>query len=433
MRQALASTSRAHVATLLALLAACGDDFVEPTSETATSVLVVSFDALRADALGTYGHPGGLSPRIDAFAAEGTVFEAVMGAAPVTPTSFASLFSGRPPWTSFRGWRFTVPAAETLAGRFGAVGHRTFAWLNNSQLTPERGFDRGFEAYHFFNSVPDRAVLDAFATDLPSLDTPFFAWLHFLDPHSPYDAHPAGQHLYDPSYEGPYHRTSTASFEPTTAPDRRRVRALYDGEVLAADALFGQVLDLLDATGLAARTVVVLTADHGEEFLERGGYQHRWLYEETVRVPLVLRSPRHPGGRRVERPVSHARLGDLLLALAAGGDLDAATPGDTPLTSVAMTDRTYRGVALRSGDLKLIRNCHPTPSSELYDLGSDPGELRDLAERQTSSRRRLEALLHRTLGGEPCRIVEDALRGADATDGLDPKTVERLEALGYAD
>ncbi len=403
-------------------------------------VVVLTFDAMRADALGLYGNPRATSPHLDAFATRALVFDRAYTPAPVTPTSFASAFSGRLPSAVFHGWQFE--AEDTLAGAFSAAGYASAAFLNNVQLTDERGFDRGFGLYRVYPSVSDEEVLDdALRWIEASGGSPIFVWVHLLSPHAPYDWRESAAHLYDPDYSGPFERTTGARFASEDPAEIARIRSLYEGEVFHADSLFGRLVGRLDAAGRLERTLLVVSSDHGEEFGERGGFQHENLYEETVRVPLLIHHPGRPGGARTDALYSHVDLFPTLAAIAvvpAPADLDGEnllvpSGGPRELVAVAMTDASYRGASLRRGSEKLVSHCRPTRSTELYDLADDPGERRDRSAERAPRVRALGERLDALLGGEHCAALDRAVGGRRPTQDLGPERVRQLEALGYSD
>lgn len=441
--------------SLLAVLVAglgC-DDFPSPgeasgleASAARPNVLVISFDAMRADALGVYGSPYQATPNIDEFARRSSVFSSAYSAAPVTPTSFASLFSGQYPTRVFRGWQFEP--TTSLAQYFSEAGYQTAAFVNNVQLAPERGFDVGFEIYDWRRNDPDAQVLDEALRWLENRDRrrPLFFWLHLLRPHAPYTAREEAAHLYRESDHGRFATSSGASFEPTDPHEVRRIEDLYHGEVWEADRLFGRFRRAIQRLGLAADSIVVLTADHGEEFREHGGFQHGRLYEEHLRVPLILFDPAAEP-RVIDQDV-RARAVDLLPTLLDfagiepeegidGVSLRSATEDEqepAPVIAVSMTgypDET--ALSLLEGDDKLILNCRPTRNVELYDLRRDPAERRDVHADQPSVTRRLLGTLREVIGERPCRVAEEAQMGRSQTRRLDVESIEALRSLGYLD
>ncbi len=402
------------------------------------NVIVVSYDALRADALGVYGSPRATSPHLDAFAGESVVFDRAYTVAPVTPTSFAAAFTGLLPHRVFHAWNLSYD--DTLARRFSAGGYRTAAFVNNIQLTAERNFDAGFDLYELYRSRPDEEVLEgAVAWLREHREARIFAWIHFLSPHSPYDYREAASHLYDESYEGRFERTTGGKFETDDPREIARLKSLYEGEAFYGDALFGRLRSALEETGLIDSSVVVVTSDHGEEFYEHGGFQHDRLTEEHVRVPLLVYHPAVRSPLRSQVLTSNVDLFPTLLSLAGleadlildGRDLTRIRTPPEWIAGVSMTGGKNRWLSFRRGPLKLIQTCMPERAQVLYDLTADPAELRDLHPERPEVTRDLHRELEVVMGGPPCAEMLAAVRGTSPTVGLSPENVEALKALGY--
>ncbi|MGH9460244.1 MAG: sulfatase, partial [Vicinamibacteria bacterium] len=411
------------------------------------NVLVVSFDALRADRLGAYGYPRPVSPHLDAFAREAIVFERASAVAQATPTSFAAAFTGRWPSRVFRGWR--LAPVPNLAGVFAAGGYDTAFFSNNVQLVTARGFDQGFERYEILVGVEGESEQDRIAKDEVVLERvvrwlreeaspPFLSWVHFLSPHSPYDYRPEANHLYRTPTTGRFAQTTGPEITVESSADLDRVEDLYDGEVWYADGLFGRLLAALEATGRRGDTLVVITSDHGEELADHGGFQHGTVYEEILRVPLIVGHPRGARGLRSGLPMSHV---DLLPTLAeiAGleppGEIDGVSllaPLDAGRLRLAqaMTHRTDHYVAVTRGTDKAILDC-ARGTGALYDLAADPRETADRLDRRPRVYRELVNAAKAALGEEPCRALVAAIDDVPAEVDLDTATIERLRALGY--
>ena len=424
---------------LALLLPACGQKGLQealPTNRQ-VNVIVVSFDALRADMLGAYGNPLGLTPNMDRFANRALLFECAYSPAPATPTAFAAAFTGLLPHLSFQRWKLTPN--RTLAGLFQSAGFRTAGFFNNSQLTPKRGFGKGFDSYDL-DVVVDPVLMNR-ALDWLSehRDDRFFAWLHLVSPHSPYQLREVSKHLYDPDYAGPFKESSGMQFNPEDPGDLERVLSLYRGEVFYSDHLFGEFVERLGDLRLMENSIIVLTADHGEAFNERGVFRHLYLFDETTRIPLMIY---HPSVARPSRATGCVSLVDLLPTLASmtgiennlsthGWNLQDTVAAERPVVSIAMTSSDYQAVALRRGPLKLITTCRPELSHALFDLVQDPNEKVDLSHVRSEETLALRQLLERLLCGAPCETIAAAIRGASPTRGLDRDTIERLRGLGY--
>ncbi len=406
-------------------------------AQAGVNVIVISFDALRADVLGVYGYPRVTSPEIDAFAGEGVVFDNAYTVAPVTPTSFAAAFTGLLPHRVFHDWDLIY--TDTLAQRFSASGYRTAAFLNNVQLTAERHFDTGFESYNYGNDPEEAVVENALEWLGENRREKLFAWIHFISPHSPYDYRELAAHLYDDSYEGDFLRTTGGKFDAEKPQDVERIRTLYDGEVFYADSLFGRLVAGLRERGLLDSSVLVVTSDHGEEFKEHGGFQHDRLTEEHVRVPLIIRHPAFRSPLRSAVLTSNVDLFPTLLSMA-GIDFDGSIDGrdltrikEEPewIAGVSMLGAHKRWLSMRRGRHKLIRMCTPEESQQLFDLVADPLETRDLHQEMPQVTRALHRDLGLALGGEPCSVMQAAMQGKGPTVGLSDENIEALKALGY--
>jgi len=410
------------------------------------NVIIVSFDALRADALGVYGYERRTSPNIDRFAEESLLFDAAYTVAPVTPTSFAAFFTGVYPTRTFRNWRFEPE--HTLAEHFRAAGYRTAMIANNVQLTSERSFDRGFDDFEIITPRDDDVALEQALRwlDVHSAEQPFLLWVHFLTPHAPYNLRPQAHHLYDVDYEGPFEDGVPVRYEISSEEDLRRVHNLYDANVFYADQLFGSFLEQLRELGLMQHSLVVLTSDHGEEFMEHGNLQHGWLTEEHVRIPLVMRPPAGMDGpTRISTPVTNLDFFPSVSALV-GLDPPLGTDGRNLLLAMgppehilgmSYTHRVERLASVRRGPHKLIIACAPELHSRLYDLSADPDEKQDLASERPELRHALERELWSTLQISGCdEFFMRRVGGQNAsspTEDLSEDTIDALRSLGYVE
>jgi choline-sulfatase len=390
------------------------------------SVLLITVDTLRADRVGAYGDTLARTPSMDALARAGVTFARAFTPAPLTLPAHATLMTGLlPPQHGVRGnGGFALgPDHATLAEALRARGVRTAAFVGGFPLERRFGLARGFDHYDdafdraegiHFDFAERRAdrVVEAAQTWLAGQPGPVFVWVHVFDPHAPYDP--------PPDFRG--------------APDP------YRGEIAFTDLSLGRLLAAWDAR--PGPSFVALTADHGEAFGEHGEESHSlFVYDTTLRVPLVVRGPGLRAGRRVEAAVGLADLAATIVARVDGGahlrgspppprlpGRDLLEARDTPHSSKPLYAETLSPRldfgwsdlrALRDGRYKYVR----APRPELYDVEADPNETVDLSAREPAVRERLsrslEAMLQR-LGDE------HALRGPD------PEAEERLRSLGYA-
>ena len=437
----------------LFLAGACSREAKGPAN-----VVLVVVDTLRADALGCYGAPANPTPALDALAREGVLFEKAASSAPWTLPSFGSLFT-----SAFPGMHGAVGTFETrfhtlhrnlvtAAQAFRRQGYATGAVVNNIFLKQEFGFRKGFETYDFFpaeirrirpaEKVTDRAL--RWLDDHGDGARPFFLFVHYYDPHFAY----LPPEPFRSRFGGEVTDKIKAIEDPVDVRDgkvvldseeRDDLQRLYTGEVAYTDREIGRLIDHLRAAGLLDRTLVVVTADHGEEFWEHAGFEHgHTLYEELLHVPLILRFPNGTfSGRRVDAPV---RLMDLVPTLLDRLGLDAPPTfrGESFLCLLEENPGEYRvpfyfeaclygheKKALRVRNLKLILDT-ASGKTELYDLAADPGEKKDLCETLPQAAAELEKALRRIMGE-----VRAVSAGRASPVDLSGETLEKLRRLGY--
>jgi arylsulfatase A-like enzyme len=406
----------------------CGEGALREArrSDPRLNVVVVTLDTTRADALGSYGQPLEVTPHIDAAAAEGLVFEQVRSSSPSTLPSHATLFTGQQPYAhGVRANSGYVLADEnaTLAEALRDAGWSTGAEVAAAVLARFQHLDQGFERYRdplsegAGSHAATRHAVDVTDRGLAFLrenrHRPFFLWLHYYDPHSPF-----------------------------TPPPRYR-DALpghpYLAEVRFVDDQVGRVLAAIEELGLRDQTLVVITADHGEGLGEHGEETHAFfVYDSTIRVPLVFwGAPLVPRGTRVATPVQLVDVAPTLLDLLGLPPLPEAQGVslrllfDDPTLDLALTAygesiaplALFGSDALRfvqQGRWKYVHKLEP----ELFDVEADPGELENLAARQPQRVAQLRARLEALLSGAPAAPH-------DAEARLAPETLAQLRALGY--
>jgi arylsulfatase A-like enzyme len=255
-------------------------------------------DTLRADHLGVYGYARDTSPALDRFAEGAVVYERAYSPTSWTRTATVSLLSGLDPSSHRVENRLDVIPGDVrlLSQALKEHGYATSAVVTNVNVLPIWGFERGFDSFVDLEAkkslgTADR-VVDELARQLPELasNAPFFLYAHLLDPHHPY-APPAP---FDTKFRGESGAKLQANID------------AYDGEIAFGDAQLERFLGLLKANDVHDDTLFVFVSDHGEEFHEHGGVQHgHTLYDEVVRVPLIVRFPGGAhAGRRVAEPVS---------------------------------------------------------------------------------------------------------------------------------
>ena len=479
------------------VLAACGTGRDEAPSRFAGSNLIlISLDTLRADALSLYGGPDEAGTALAAFALEAVVFAHARSQSPHTAPSHMSLFTSlfpsvhgvqnvavreRPaPGESSLIVRELPDTIPTLADVLAANGYDTVGVSNGGNLNSSHGFDHGFRSYSYF--LRDLAVHVAKAKEWLAYfadhpEKPFYFFWHTYEIHAPY-LPPAGyaERFSADDYTGRLaSRTAGlldesssqnwgqqkwdlrgrfwAGSEHFDASDARYLRGLYQGEVAYTDDQLGTLFRELRANGLFDTSIVVVFSDHGEEFLEHGRFEHDQIYEETLRVPLLIRLPGGvQGGRRIETPVALMDVMPTLLDLLeiqpesfpglhmqgrsfAVALLRGEEPASHPITSELRSDREgsavrYWWVAHYDGGLKLVRDgflAGEQRASHFFDLASDPAEQHDLRAAADPRAERLAAY-HARWRAE---VVAAESGYGDEGGEISPGTESELRKLGY--
>jgi arylsulfatase A-like enzyme len=406
------------------------------------NVAVIVIDTLRADRLPFYGAEKNTAPFLASIAEESLVFDSAWSTSSWTGPAMASLFTSTYPnehgvVSIIRVFRNKPVAGqvnristelETLPVFMQGQGYRTFGISQNIHISGRLGFARGFDRFEF---VPYRkgagapeslAVLRRWRDEVLS-ETPFFVYLHFMDPHFPYVRH---MRWIEPHEQPPA--------------NPREDLAAYDSEIRYVDEHLREVFDLL---GLYRNALVIVTTDHGEEFREHGGLQHGFkLYNELIRIPLLMYFSGGDGPRgRVTSDVSNIDVLPTLRRLlgARDSEQDSGRPLVDSTGRPVTGDRTLfamrtnlaklsapRKRSVMDGGFKLIAS-EPDGEVEIYALDDDPGETRNLVDAEPAQRERLAALLEEQ---------EAAARGRRT--GLifefqpTEEEVKMLEEIGYA-
>jgi arylsulfatase len=387
------------------------------------NIILIDIDTLRADHLGCYGYPKPTSPAIDRMATEGVLFERCYAAGIPTTPAHATIYTGQHPLThqivSHGGAVDLDRRTPVFPERLQSAGYTTCAIDNLFDIKP--WLARGYEFYinpshkHRMRLLVTAEEINARAIDWLSAhrDEKFFLFLHYWEPHTPYlpparyrqfyegaDPFDPDNHGLDAMKDGPFWGmwgdTWFRKLGPVTDPEY--IVSLYDGEIRRADDGVAQLLSALDRLDLTEQTLIILTADHGEVMVRNGiFFDHHGLYEENIRVPLILRCPSGlPAGSRVSDFVQHLDFAPSILSWAGaepmsgvdGEDFSGLADGTRtePLRDrVVCSENTWQSKwALRTESHKLILSRRPdpygTPPRELYDLVNDPGETSNLAE-----------------------------------------------------
>jgi arylsulfatase len=431
-----------------------------PAAEAAPlNVVVIIVDTLRRDHVGSYGYERNTTPHVDEFFRNGTTFLNATSPSPCTVPAVLQLLTGA------RDFDVRRPRlAETLRD----AGFATAAIVSQHHFRtashPRPEYTRGFDEFdiqeaherdhHRMTSrnaaeVSDRAI--AWLNDRTS-DAPFFLWLHYFDPHDPYEP-PEDSRIFPapaPDLDGDRRRHLLTAMKKAlrSADEETRkailskpnpythfgeiysvdqvstLRSYYDGEVLYTDAQIGRVFDALDRNHLLDRTFVALTSDHGERLGEGNRWAHcQSLHGYEVNVPLLIHHPRKDAEHRVSSAVSTLDIVPTVLsALGIQYDRSDLDGGDVyaPEEDRMIYSLWEREQAIQNGDWKLVTGIgEGVGDANLYHLAVDPDERNDLSERYPERVEKMRRLMHleaRAASDEPPRIDE---------------TLERLRAIGY--
>lgn len=437
-------------------------------------ILLITVDTLRQDALGLYGNLRAKTPHLDTLGKDSLVFTRAYSPAPWTYPAVASFLTGVSPRVHgmTNGKTSLPPAIPTLAESMQQAGYRSCAIGTNAFLLPRSGLDRGFDEYFWF---PAQVVeMPAFTTGLShnllllggrkranaavltdhAIDwlqqhrnEPFFLWVHYFDPHVPYE--PPENFL----PEDPELRKAGSSFSDVraaragsiarTAREREWIRALYQGDVSYTDEQIGRLLGALKLLKLYDDALIFLTADHGEEFWEHGHFEHGHnLYNPLVQVPLLLKQPKSIKTGIVEVPVT--TLGIMPTLMESCGQavpsylapntfpvsLHNEQPGESAPPVFIGTNIFYdplESVVFRNK--KYIRSL-TSSAEELFDLSIDPAEKHSIATDVPELVAEAQALLKKA-EEEDAALRQHFGIGDESDYSINLEDVRSLEALGY--
>ncbi len=456
------------LALLLTLGSACAREQADVRPEVRPNVLLVTLDTSRADHFGAYGYELDTTPHFDRLAADGVKFTQAIAQASLTMVSHASFFTGQyPPGHGLRvayatdGYRLD-DGVPTTASVLREHGWRTQAFLSSFTVSDFFGLHRGFDAVDDglkgdgdrWSLGTDRMVWDVKknqrrsddTTDqvlawLPGAPEPFFLWIHYWDPHDKQVLPPAAV---------------VDSFPPRAGAHKAADQAIYDAELHFVDRQLGRVLDALRSQGRYDRTLIVVVADHGQGLGDHGWWTHRILYQEQIRVPLVIKPSSEnwpaggtgPRGTTVDALVRGVDLHPTVLDLAGleppadldGRSLRGLMEGRTepPRTAYAELLAAYDANsgfrklrprdalihAFLDGPWKIIVHPQQPEANELYNLESDPGELENLYAARPAVARRMTARL---------RELDPFVSQPFTSGAVDTEAYERLKALGYVE
>jgi arylsulfatase A-like enzyme len=432
------------------------------------SVIVVSLDTLRADRLGFMGNTRGLTPHLDALAAEGATFERAIAPAPWTLASHASLFTSKLPFDHHARLDFqkVAPQQRMLAEEFRQAGYRTAAFTADGYVAATFGFGQGFEIYDESDDRSPDALTRTLGLALrwirAAKDAPFLAFVHTYEVHSPY-THPDRA---DPAVRGRLgDRFTNVEIEDIragrltlTSDERRWVAGLYDGDVAYADRLVGEFLETLRRDGVLDEAILVVLSDHGDDLwdhsVERSPGHGHSLYQELIHVPLFVRWPKHvASGARIVGHVSLLDVAPTLLALTGlprdpaheGRSLESACrAGEEPPAMSVTAESTEYGpdrFAILQGSYKAIFTPWPDEKNmgvglkvaplEIFDLSTDPAEQVDLSPKLAELPPEVIHMVSIVRARAAAKKPHPAGDEEAPADAPSEELLQKLKALGY--
>ena len=434
------------------------------------NIILITIDSLRADHLGCYGYHKETAPFLNSFTKESVCFSHAYSLGPVTQASVPCILTGT---FSSRYGRFTNSLADgrrTVAEAFKDNGYLTAGFHSNPYLSADLKYNRGFDVFEDYAGsfkplkrvIKEKGFVNAIKNIRPVIkkrinnwyyipaeeinkdvnkfitknkNRTFFLWIHYMDVHIPYLSHNKNEVKND--YSIKLFRKMLENSGGLCPEEIETLRNLYDGEITYLDNHLKSLVDRLKALCLYDDSMIIITSDHGDEFYDHGGVSHSHkLYEELIRVPLIIHFPRgNCKGMFINKPVS---LLDLIPTMTdvAGVEIKYKLDGINLLPIITGKENNERVIisevdtymfSLRKGDWKLIYN-DKTKGKELYNLKDDPKERLNLVNKEIGILSDLERHLIGHLSNIPDRDKDEA-----KPDDYDDHVRKRLRDLGYMD
>ncbi len=457
---AAGSTGAPGESVVASLLPLWGNPVLSTTRprEEPLNLILVSIDCLRADHVGVYGYSRQVTPHIDRFAADGVVFETAIATSSWTVPTHMSMLTGLLP--SSHGVHGKLhkldPLAPYLPDLLAGAGYQVDGIVSWDYLSQVFGFERAFHHYRFLRQPGARGTIDAaLAMARGARGHRQFLFVHLFDPHTPYLPPAELIERFGPRPKDISDLLDRVKDDqpPEDSSEVEQLINLYDAEIFYTDREIGRFLSELEKMGLYDNSLIVITADHGEAFYEHGHWEHsESLYDEIIRVPLIVKWPKGDPGGSVDHPVSQTDIFATILAAAGLAEIpteaiDLGLYGNRPTGSLVervlisefalkLDDRNLtKMVSFRSPVAKYVAaiEAHDWDADEeqrlreeLYDLIEDPQELRNLIELGhgvDDYRRMLSAHLAKERRLQAGRDSKPVV--------VDEETMERLRSLGY--
>ncbi|MBM3309149.1 MAG: DUF4976 domain-containing protein [Candidatus Altiarchaeales archaeon] len=418
------------------------------------NVIIIFVECLRYDHMGFNDYYRNTTPNLDVFAEKSFNFRKALTQAPWTKPSVASMFTSQYPHINkcLKSDSALPSSALTLTEVLKYHGYDTYGVIENPFLNYASKMQQGFNQYTS-KAGDARMLTNEAISKLKEAKKPFFFYLHYVDPHHPYDPPKEFQKWADPNYQDVMHLTINVTTPNVwnirtlywdgnlTREDQKFIVDSYDGEILYADSQIGRLLKYMEDNGLLENTIVVISGDHGEEFFEHKSSEHgHTLYNELLHVALVIWNPKLEGGKAVEEEVHHLDLAPTILDMI-GREIPRNFQGESIVPYMLgkkRTDATNYGEgvcymqerkSIQKGGWKLIYNTEPekynTTQFELYDLEKDPEEQDNVYDNHK------DETLVRNLKTELFVWIATNSSIEPERAKMTEETEERLKSLGY--
>ncbi|NIM14667.1 MAG: sulfatase-like hydrolase/transferase [Candidatus Aminicenantes bacterium] len=440
MAAALGLAAALMMTFLVTMTVNCGSR--KSISSKGYNLMVITLDTMRADRIGVYGYTNAQTPNLDQLAANGIMFENCRAPVPLTLPAHCSIFTGRYPLghrVRDNGTFFLDEAEITLAEKMKTQGHQTVAVIASFVLLSKFGLNQGFDVYDdslnidqlitsFDSEIKADQVYTKFSKWLKKYQKQtqqekekFFAWIHFYDPHTP--------------YEPPEHYKEKFG---------SHLEALYDGEVAFTDLYVGKIIADLESAHLIDQTLIIIVGDHGEAFGEHNEFGHSFFcYEENLRVPLVFYNPRlFLKPRRIKNRVNLVDIMPTVLEMY--GQETPGTIHGKSFTNLltgkkdenqrtfyieSMHGKEEMGWAPLTGIIKDRYKYISLPEPELYDLANDTKEKENLFWKKNQVARSLDKTLMNLV--KTYSLPATASPGSSGRRTLTQTDKQHLQSLGY--
>jgi len=421
------------------------------TSKPKPNIVIILIDTLRNDHLGAYGYKKNTSPSIDKMAREGVLFNNCFAQSPSTKASIASIFTSKYP--SQHNVILNRDALDesfvTIAEALKDKGYKTAGFVtNNNRINSHFNYDQGFEEWSEFKNEPINKMTAKKITDtaIPWLEKnsekPFFLYLHYYDPHTPYQAPEPYKNFFDKTYKGNVNGSNTdlknIKFFKENPKELEHLISLYDSEIRYVDSEIKKFFDKLKELNIMDESLIILTSDHGEGFLEHDNFFHSYgVYSELINVPLIIRYPKiFKANQKSNIYVQHIDFFPFLMDVLAFKSKKGVFEGKSFL-SLRQTNNAILSEHLRKGKSwgfpqrgliykgwKLIKDIF-SDHVELFDIRKSSDDINDVSKQKP----KITSALKKKLSRMEKKLAKTMVRSPKVK--LNRQMKERLKSLGY--